>query len=165
MVVRLLDKFYPKRVVEFSFCKNICPHKLKANKKLILGMMKSKGILSEDGTKIYAWSMWNCLETLTWLSDEALKKYCDDRDPIETPSCPYKIQPENQGKLIWLSGPPGAGKSTTGLLMGKEHGYVYYEADCTLNCLNPFVPLDSDNPTLAAFRQKPLKVSSKKFSC
>ena len=122
-------------------------------------MMKSKGILSEDGTKIYAWSMWNCLETLTWLSDEALKKYCDDRDPIETPSCPYKIQPENQGKLIWLSGPPGAGKSTTGLLMGKEHGYVYYEADCTLNCLNPFVPLDSDNPTLAAFRQKPLKVS------
>ena len=87
-------------------------------------MMKSRGILSEDGTKIYAWCMWNCLETLTWLSDEALEKYKNDRDPIESPSCHYKIQPENQGKLIWLSGPPGAGKSTTGLLMGKEHGYV-----------------------------------------
>ena len=35
----------------------------------------------------------------------------------------------------------------------------YYEADCTMNGLNPFVPLDSENPTLAAFRQKPLKVS------
>ena len=45
-------------------------------------------------------------------------------------------------------------------LWGKNMDtYVYYEADCTLNCLNPFVPLDSDNPTLAAFRQKPLKVS------
>merc|ERR1711997_191559 len=66
-------------------------------------------------------------------------------------------QPENQGKLVWLSGPPGAGKSTTGQLMGKESGYVYYEADCTMQGLNPFVPLDSDNPTLAAFRQKPLK--------
>ena len=121
-------------------------------------MMKSQGVVSEDGTKIYSWGMWNCLETLTWLNDEDLKKLCDERDPIEAPSCQYKIQPENQGKLIWLSGPPGAGKSTTGQLMGKEAGYVYFEADCTMNCLNPFVPLDSDNPTLAAFRQTPLKV-------
>ena len=80
------------------------------------------------------------------------------RDPIEAPTCQYKIQPENQGKLVWLSGPPGAGKSTTGQLLGKESGYVYFEADCTMNGLNPFVPLDSENPTLAAFRQKPLKV-------
>jgi hypothetical protein len=42
--------------------------------------------------------------------------------------------------------------------MGKEAGYVYFEADCTSNGLNPFVPLDSDNPTFAAFQQKPLKV-------
>ena len=44
--------------------------------------------------------------------------------------------------------------------MGKEAGYVYFEADCTSNGLNPFVPLDSANPTLAAFQQKPLKVFS-----
>ena len=44
--------------------------------------------------------------------------------------------------------------------MGKEAGYVYFEADCTSNGLNPFVPLDSVNPTLAAFQQKPLKVVS-----
>ena len=42
--------------------------------------------------------------------------------------------------------------------MGGDAGYVYYEADCALNFLNPFVPTDVDNPTLAAFRQKPLKV-------
>ena len=64
----------------------------------------------------------------------------------------------NLGKVVWLSGPPGAGKSTTAQLMGRDAGYVYYEADCALNFLNPFVPTDVDNPTLAAFRQKPLKV-------
>ena len=58
-----------------------------------------------------------------------------------------------------MSGPPGAGKSTTAQLLARHDGYVYYEADCTLEVLNPFVPLDVENPTLAAHRQKPLKVS------
>ena len=61
---------------------------------------------------------------------------------------------------MWLSGPPGAGKSTTGALMGKDAGYVYFEADCTMNGQNPFVPLDSENPTSAAFKQKLLKASN-----
>ena len=87
----------------------------------------------------------------------------NERDPVEAPSCPYPIQPDNQGKLIWLSGPPGAGKSTTAQLMGKEAGYVYFEADCTMNACNPFVPTDVENPTLAAFQQKPLKVSNFHF--
>ena len=120
--------------------------------------MHSFGVLSEDGTKVYSWGMWNSLEVLAWQSDEDLVSLRENRDPIEAPSCQYKIQPENQGKLVWLSGPPGAGKSTTGLLMGKEAGYVYLEADCTMNCLNPFVPLDAENATLAAFQQSPLKV-------
>ena len=42
--------------------------------------------------------------------------------------------------------------------MGKDAEYVYYEADCAMAFLNPFVPTDVDNPTLAAFKQKPLKV-------
>ena len=61
---------------------------------------------------------------------------------------------------MWLSGPPGAGKSTTGALMGKDAGYVYFEADCTMNGQNPFVPLDAENPTMAAFKQKLLKASN-----
>ena len=126
--------------------------------KLFEGLFQMSGILSEDGKKIHTFGMWNCLETLTWQSDEDLMKLAEDRDPIEAPSSHYKIQPENQGKLVWLSGPPGAGKSTTGQMMGKEAGYVYFEADCTMNCLNPFVPLDAENATLAAFQQKPLKV-------
>ena len=42
--------------------------------------------------------------------------------------------------------------------MGRDAGYVYYEADCAMAFLNPFVPIDVDNPSLAAFQQKPLKV-------
>ena len=70
-----------------------------------------------------------------------------------------KIRPENQGKLVWLSGPPGAGKSTTGQLMSREAGFVYLEVDCIMNFLNPFVPTDVENPSVSGFRQKALKVN------
>ena len=42
--------------------------------------------------------------------------------------------------------------------MAKEAGYVYYEADCTTNNLNPFIGTDVENPTIASLKQKPLKV-------
>ena len=120
--------------------------------------MITKGILSKDCSTIFLWGIWNCLEYFKWMSEEALKNLADDRDHKDTPSCPYKIQPENQGRLVWLSGPPGAGKSTTGQLMSRHAGYVYLEADCTMSNLNPFVPPDVENPTMAAFQQKALKV-------
>ena len=120
--------------------------------------MARKGILSDDGKMIYSWGMWNDVECIKWMSDEDIKKLTDDRDPKDIPSCPYKIQPENQGKLVWLSGPPGAGKSTTGQLMSREAGFVYLEADCLMNNINPFVSPNVDNPTPAGFQQKPLKV-------
>ena len=103
--------------------------------------------------------MWNDVEYLKWMSDEDLKELAENRDHKDTPSCPYKIQPENQGRLVWLSGPPGAGKSTTGQLMGRDAGFVYLEADCSMNYLNPFVPTNVENPTIAGFQQKALKVN------
>ena len=118
----------------------------------------SFGIMSEDGKTIYSHGMMGMVEAMKWQSDEDLKKLSDEREPYEAPSCPYKIQPENQGKLVWLSGPPGSGKSTTAQLMSREAGYVYVEADCTMCFLNPFVPPNVDNPTIAAFQQKALKV-------
>jgi hypothetical protein len=102
--------------------------------------------------------MWNDVESLKWMSDQDLKVLAEGRDHKDTPSCPYKFQPENQGKLVWLSGPPGAGKSTTGQLMSREAGFVYLEVDCIMNFLNPFVPTDVENPSVAGFRQKALKV-------
>ena len=67
--------------------------------------------------------------------------------------------------MVWLSGPPGAGKSTTALLMGKENGFVFWEADCTINGLNPYLPVDTDYATLALMQQPPLKVSTDIHLC
>lgn len=121
------------------------------------GMDHSFGVISEDGKTIFSWGIMNSLDNLQWQSEEDWQRLVEDREHIDSLSCPYKLQPDNQGKVVWLSGPPGAGKSTTAQLMGKKAGYVYYEADCAMGFLNPFVPTDVDNPTLAAFQQKPVK--------
>ena len=77
-------------------------------------------------------------------------------------SIPY-VRPEagKPGKIIWVSGPPGAGKSTTCQLMAREKGYIYYEADCIMpimGLVNPFTDIYVDNPTKASMQNRPLKV-------
>ena len=55
-------------------------------------------------------------------------------------------------------GPPGAGKSTSGMLLARDLGYVYYEADCFGMFANPFVDPNVAEPTLQIGKQTPLKV-------
>ena len=64
------------------------------------------------------------------------------------------------GSFIYILflGPPGAGKSTTGMLLARKHGYIYYEADCFGMFANPFVDPNVEEPTLQVLQQKPLKV-------
>ena len=49
------------------------------------------------------------------------------------------------------------GKSTSAQLLARDHGYVYYEADCFKKLSNPYVPLSVDNPSLAHIKQKILR--------
>ena len=49
------------------------------------------------------------------------------------------------------------GKSTSAQILGRDHGFVYYEADCFGGLKNPYVPLNVDNPTMAQIHQKTLK--------
>ena len=63
-----------------------------------------QGVVSEDGKTMYTIGVWNDLECLKWQSEDDLKKLSEDRDPFLEPTCEYKIQPENQGKLVWLTG-------------------------------------------------------------
>ena len=67
-------------------------------------------------------------------------------------------------------GPPGAGKSTTGGLLGKNHGYIYYEADCFFLFVNPFINPNVEEASLALSIQKPLnnlnrKSATRMYSC
>ena len=62
------------------------------------------------------------------------------------------------GHILWLSGAPGLGKSTTAQLLAREDGYVYYEADCFAQLKNPYIPLDDEGSLAAAtLKQKPLR--------
>ena len=77
-------------------------------------------------------------------------------DPIEAPPCFNKLEPERQGKLVWISSPPGLGKSTTAQLLSREHGYVYYEADCFFMLRNPYIPPNAPEASLATLEQNKL---------
>jgi len=117
---------------------------------------KTYGVVSDDGDKMTLKTSAGVFAFEKISSDEATE-ILDDGDPMEDLPTPYKIQPEKQGRLLWFTGPPGLGKSTTAQLFAREHDYVYYEADCFASIKNPYVPLDVDDPTMATMRQRGLK--------
>ena len=61
-------------------------------------------MVSDDGKTVFCWGKLNEVDIFKWQSEQDLKSLTEDREPVEAPLCPYKIQPENQGKLVWLSG-------------------------------------------------------------
>ena len=123
------------------------------------GMLTPKGILSDDGTKIHFWGLANAVDRFEWTSEEAIKALRESGDPADAPPSDHKIQPEYQGKFLFISGAPGVGKSTTGHLLSQKHGFVYYEGDCFWMNVNPYIPPKADATNLigAMTAQKPLK--------
>merc|ERR1719309_1209864 len=117
---------------------------------------KEMGVLSRDGKTIITKGVMG-VGKMEWVTEEEIAEIENEGDPIDAPPGPYKIQPEYQGKLLWLTGPPGLGKSTSAQLLGRNHGYVYYEADCFGACRNPYIPLVAENPSMAQMYQKPLR--------
>jgi len=117
---------------------------------------KETGVITEDGVKMTTKSMMGIHE-YEWITDEEAQELLADGDPIDAPPAPYKIQPDSQGRLLWFTGPPGLGKSTSAQLLARNDGYVYYEADCFNSCKNPYIPVDVPDPTMAQNNQRPLK--------
>lgn len=128
-----------------------------------LGGKALYGILSEDGKKCTLWSMASICQYI-WITEEEVNEMRNNSDPVDSPPSHYKIQPENQGKLIWVSGPPGYGKSTTCKTLMEKKGFVYYEGDCFMYNTNPFIPPFDGEPIDASFNQKALKGISKERS-
>lgn len=115
----------------------------------------SFGAITEDGGKgFFSGVREYDIERVTQTEIEEIE---NDFDQIEAPPGPYTLQPHIQGKLVWLSGSPGMGKSTSAQYLAKDHGFVYYEADAFGLLLNPFNTLESDNPSLATSSQRVLK--------
>ena len=112
--------------------------------KLLNGFWTVYGVLSDDSEKITFYGSANAVDCYQWMSEDEVTKYIESGDPVEAPPCHYKLQPKNQGPLLWITGAPGLGKSTTGDLLSKKANYVYYEADAFMWHLNPYIPPDTD---------------------
>ena len=124
-------------------------------------MIQSPGCITNDGKCIIMPALMNPsieLDELSLMSEEEFEELVNAGDPVEAMKCPYKIEPENPGKFLWISGPPGAGKSTSAQLLSKNDGFVYYEADCVMNHANPYIPSDVESPSMAQMHQNHLKV-------
>ena len=118
------------------------------------------GVVSDDREKMFFVNGAN--RSVVDVSERISKKEAEEiertgLDPISAPPGPYLLQPDHQGRLIWLTGPPGTGKSTSAQLLGRLHGFVYYEVDCFLQLRNPFIPLDVPNPTMMQDSQRVLE--------
>ena len=123
-----------------------------------------KLILNEQGTRVYGPGFVPYISSqkyiiMEWLSEQKLNEFKESRQAADALICPYaKIQPGNLGKIVWFSGPPGSGKSTSAQMLGRKHGYVFYEGDCIMQSLSPFIDLNVEEPTMVQNEQIPLKV-------
>lgn len=122
------------------------------------GKWQVKGVVSSDGRRITIWDRnLNQHDHYDWMSEQDYITFKDTGDSWDAPISHYKIQPNNIGKLIWITGAPGTGKSTTAHTLSKLFGYVYYEGDCFFETVNPYIPPKADDPTMAVQKQKRLK--------
>merc|ERR1712008_516638 len=87
------------------------------------------GLVTEAGAKLLRKSVMG-VHDYEKISEEEANEVLDDGDPIDSLRTPYKLQPHNQGHLIWFTGPPGTGKSTSAQLLAIELGYVYGAVVC-----------------------------------
>ena len=72
------------------------------------GKIKMFGVLNEDGQGATVCSMMGNMDEIIYLTPEVLKEIQDAREHDDhCTALNYKIQPENQGKILWMTGPPG----------------------------------------------------------
>ena len=84
-----------------------------------MGFMVQYGVLDDDGKTIRLCNHLNEIDTLRWCSPEKKEELLEERvheDAIIPPG--FTPQPDNQGKILFLSGPPGAGNHNQYSLIG-----------------------------------------------
>ena len=63
--------------------------------------MEDSGVIVEAGKRVYLDGM--VPYDVEKITDEEYKALENDFDDIEAPPCPYKLQPENQGRYLGYS--------------------------------------------------------------
>ena len=102
---------------------------------------------SEPGVPKFYAVVYNDGETLTfsdgvsgeWMSEETFNDIKEETDPCDAYPCEYEPTPNSSGKLLWISGLTGTGKSTVSLNIKNKHDYILYEGDCFAAGFNPYV--------------------------
>ena len=82
------------------------------------------------------------------LDEKEFDRIIQEREHFESPNCTYsKTQFVGLGKLVWITGAPGVGKSTVAQMMCRHHDYIYFEGDCYKNFVNPYVDPNVEDPS------------------
>ena len=63
------------------------------------------GVVTEKGFKLVFHTFVGLWE-LDWVTEEEAKRLAQEGDPILAPCSSYPLQPEMQGKLLWITGLP-----------------------------------------------------------
>ena len=119
--------------------------------------LTAHGVSSDDGKKISIVIPGMGSIDYLWITPEEAEAMKEDVDPAQAPPSHHKLQPHFLGKFLWISGPPSVGKSTTCKSLMQNHGFVYYEGDCFMGMVNPYMPPSVGEPIADVFKQKPLK--------
>ena len=78
--------------------------------------------------------------TLKWITPEEAEIIGNrKKESVLAPSVPYPLRPGKLGKIAYLTGPPGSGKSTIAGHIAKQDSWVFYEGDGFLWGFNPYV--------------------------
>ena len=115
---------------------------------------RNHGVVSEDGKKITMMDG-NIME---WMDEEAKKNLIVEQDPADDP--PNNYNKTTMGKILWISGLSGMGKTTTAKILQSKEGFVNYEGDCFMYGLNPYVGAAPEGSSF--FGTRPLSGMSQK---
>ena len=83
---------------------------------------------------------------MVWITpEEAAEIRSRPKQPVTAPEVPFPLNPGKPGKLVVITGTPGAGKSTTAATIAKRANWVYYEGDGFTFGYNPYAATPNES--------------------
>jgi len=78
--------------------------------------------------------------SLKWISPEEANIIRNrKKEPVSAPEVPYPLRPGELGNIVFISGPPGSGKSTIAGIIATTDNWIHYEGDGFYLGFNPYV--------------------------